>query len=139
MITRNKVFVDASAWVALFNIDDKFHVEAASFWRQLPFQKTTLLTNDYIMSETYTHLRRSRDGLKRAVLAHETIVTSHLVELVSVNEDYRQQGWELFCQFTDKVMSFTDCVCFAMMHDLGLYQVFTFDQDFARAGFVVVP
>ncbi len=120
-------------------MDDKFHNEAAQFWRQLPGEKVSLITNDYVLSETYTHLRRSRDGLARAIRAYETFHQSTLIELVAVSEYNREQGWKLFCQYTDKVMSFTDCVCFAMMRDLEMYQVFTFDQDFARAGFVVRP
>jgi predicted nucleic acid-binding protein len=41
--------------------------------------------------------------------------------------------------FNNKVFSFTDCVSFGMMHTLGIYQAFSFDEDFARAGFVMRP
>ena len=45
----------------------------------------------------------------------------------------------IFVSYTDKVISFTDCVCFAMMQEMNVYQVFSFDADFARAGFLVRP
>ena len=135
----NRLFVDTSGWVALYNEDDKYHTAAVAFWRQLPLENPRFVTNDYIMDETYTNLRRARNGLFRARQAYETVERSRLVDLVEVDADYRQRGWILFTKYEDKVFSFTDCVCFAMMHELGIYQAFSFDADFARAGFVVRP
>lgn len=135
----NSLFVDTSGWVALFNEDDKYHTVAVTFWRQLPQESPRLVTNDYIMDETYTHLRRGRNGLLRARAAYQTVEQSRVVDLVAVDAAYHQRGWILFTKYEDKIFSFTDCVTFAMMHDLGVYQVFSFDADFARAGFVVRP
>ena len=135
----SSLFVDASAWIALFNKDDRYYEKAMAFWEQIPEARLHLVTNDYVMDETYTFLRKSQNGLNRAIQAYEVVEKSGLIELVEVNDDYRRRGWLLFTKYTDKVISFTDCVCFAMMHELGVYQVFSFDADFARAGFVVRP
>ena len=133
------LFVDTSAWVALFASDDRFHPTAIGFWQDLRDERPRLITNDYVMDETYTNLRRSVNGLRRATRAREIIERSRLVEIAEVGPETRERDWLLFQKYEDKVLSFTDCVCFAMMHDRGIYQVFAFDSDYARAGFVVSP
>ena len=139
-MNRNRsFFVDTSAWVALFSNDDKYHVAANEFWKSVPQNHWQILTNDYILDETYTLLRREQNGLQRAILAHQVIEESHLVESLEVSTQDRQRGWELFTTYTEKFISFTDCICIAMLHQLGVYQVFSFDSDFVRAGFVVKP
>jgi uncharacterized protein len=42
----------------------------------------------------------------------------------------------LFRKHADKVWSFTDCVSFALMHELRLRDAFTTDHHFKQAGFV---
>jgi predicted nucleic acid-binding protein len=39
----------------------------------------------------------------------------------------------------DKRWSFTDCVSFAVMWDLGIKDAFTFDHNFTQAGFRIHP
>lgn len=139
MNKSDSFFVDTSAWIAIFSHDDKYHGVANGFWKMVPQNRLILLTNDYILDETYTLLRRQQNGLQRAILAYQVIEESNRVELLEVSHQDRQRGWEMFTTFTNKVISFTDCASFAMMHQLGIYQVFSFDSDFVRAGFVVQP
>lgn len=136
---NESLFVDASAWYALFSDDDKYHQAALNFWQYISAEKPIIITNDYVMDETYTLLRRSQNGLARAIQTHRLVEGSKLVEVVNIDLDYRRKGWDIFQRYSDKVISFTDCVSFGMMQELGIYQVFTFDSAFARAGFVVRP
>jgi predicted nucleic acid-binding protein len=133
------LFVDTSAWVALFDSEDKFHNAATTLWQNLQDERPRLVTNDYVMDETFTNLRRSINGLERAMRAREIIEQSKLIEIVEVGPEHRERAWLLFRKYEDKVLSFTDCVCFAMMHQRGIYQVFAFDSDYSRAGFLVRP
>ena len=133
------IFVDSAAWVALFSADDKYHEPAVRFWESMPDAKFHPVTNYYILDETYSLLRRRQNGLQRAIAFRQVVEQSGFVEVLEVTPEYRQRGWDIFVSYTDKVISFTDCVCFAMMHDLGIYQAFSFDADLARAGFVVRP
>ena len=135
----NLILVDTSAWIALFNQDDKFHREAAAFWTYVQARRLRVVTNDYIMDETYTHLRRLQNGLLRATRAYQAVEQSKWIQFVEVDTEYRARGWSIFQGYQDKVFSFTDCVSFGMMHSLAVYQAFTFDEDFARAGFVMRP
>jgi len=138
-IAKRKIFIDTSAWVALFYTRDRYHQEAVTFWQALPSERAYLVTNDYVLDETYTILRRGRYGLAQARLAHQIIEDSNIVDIIEMDAEYRMRAWQLFERYEDKVLSFTDCICFAMMHHLGIYQAFAFDDDYAQVGFVVRP
>ena len=133
-----QVFVDASAWIALYNHDDQFHAAAKPAWRAFANQSVRLLTSDYILDESYTLVRR-RANLKAAVALHDLLVRSKVVRVLEVDASLRADAWALFVKYEDKLLSYTDCTSFALMQKYRLYEVFAFDADFARLGFVVVP
>jgi predicted nucleic acid-binding protein len=81
----DKIFVDTSAWIGLFNPGDKYHRDSLLYWEQLKKERFYLVTNDYILDETYTLLRRTLDGLAKAMAAREVIEKSLLVYLVELN------------------------------------------------------
>jgi predicted nucleic acid-binding protein len=133
------VFVDAAAWVALADSSDRLHPPARDYWNAATAAGQRFLTTDYVLDETYTLLRRRPRGLGMAVAIHDTVDTSALIELVAVDEALRREAWDTFTGYRDKVLSFTDCTSFALMHRRGLQRAFTFDADFQRAGYLVVP
>lgn len=133
------IFVDASAWIALFDKYDPYYQRAVAYWKELQRQQRKLITSDYILDEAYTLIRRGRGSLPMAIALHDLVENSSVVEIVSINETLRQDAWQLFVTYTDKVISFTDCTCFAIMKQRGLFEAFSFDADFAGAGFVVQP
>lgn len=133
------LFVDTAAWVALFHRDDTRHEQAARYWQELREEHRFLLTSDYVLDEAYTLLRRARNGLAMAVAFHDLVERSEVLGVVYVDEDLLEEAWRIFVGHEDKVLSFTDSVSFALMRRRGLFEVFTFDADFERAGFLVRP
>ncbi len=138
-VNSSLIFVDASAWIALFDKYDRYYPQARLFWQEIQQQRRRLITNDYVLDEAYTLIRRGRGGLPMAIALHDLVEGSRVVEIVSVNETLRQDAWQFFTTYTDKVISFTDCTCFALMKQRNLFEAFSFDADFVRAGFVVRP
>ncbi len=136
---RRTLFVDASAWIATIDASDGLHADAQRFWASARALRRRFLTSDYVLDETYTFLRRRRKGLRMAVAVHELVESSRLIEVAAINEDLRDQAWEIFAGYEDQVLSFTDCTSFALMRERKLLEAFTFDQDFRRAGFIVQP
>lgn len=133
------LFVDTGGWAALFNAKDRDHQRAAELWRVVCEERRPLLTTDYVLDETYTLIRRSRAGLRGAIDFHELVTTSHVIEIVEVDDRLQKRAWKLFTRYDDKVLSFTDCTSFALLQARGLFEVFTFDGDFAQVGFVSRP
>jgi len=58
--------------------------------------------------------------------------------LVRVTEADETDAHTLVRRYDDKRFSFTDATSFAVMGRLGLTEAFTFDQNFAQYGFVVL-
>ncbi len=138
-MTRRPIFVDTSGWIALIDASDRLHPRAREFWRGAQERRERFLTSDYVLDETYTFLRRRRNGLAMAVAVHDLVRASRLIETAEIGRDLRREAWEIFVRHGDRVLSFTDCTSFALLRERRLLEAFTFDGDFAGAGFVVLP
>ena len=138
-MSRKPVCVDTSAWVALFSKDDQYHKPAKDYWQQLRSDKRLLLTNDYVLDETYTILRRGKGSLPMAIAFHDLVEQSKIIEVAEINGSLRKQAWQIFVNYQDKTLSFTDCVTFAQMRVQNAFEAFTFGSDFERVGFLVRP
>lgn len=130
------IFVDTSAWFASIVPSDTEH-QAASSW--VSQNNRPLLTTDYIIDETLTLLRIRGETL-RAISLGEAFFSDNLTTIYYLTEEDIRQTWQVFCQFSDKNWSFTDCASRVVMTKLDLTQAFTFDHHFRQFGFVnVVP
>ena len=132
-----KIFVDTSAWVALFVRNDKNHHRAASIFDKIKKNNLILYTSDYVIDETITMIL-TRSNHERALITGEALLESSFVKIIYVVPDYLQTTWELFKKYKDKKFSFTDVSCFAIMRGLKLRQAFSFDHEFVQAGIELI-
>lgn len=129
-----RVFVDTSAWVALYYKRDQYHKEAGNIWKGITRKKPKLYTTDYVFDETVTLLRK-RAGYHPSRAAGESILKSPHVELIFVDKDVMLRAWEVYEKYKDHDLSFTDCTSIALMNDRGIKEVFGFDSHFEKVGF----
>ena len=135
---RLKVFVDTSAWIAIYIKDDQNHRAARAQWEELIERKAMLVTTNYVIDEAITGVRAFA-GHALAVELGEALFTSRLLRRVRIDEVMEKEAWSLFKRYDDQAFSFTDCTSFAAMQAEGLTTAFTFDEDFSIAGFQVLP
>lgn len=141
MAFKNKkaIFVDTSAFKALFDFSDEFHKKAENFFKKIKKEKIVLITSNFILDETYT-LIRVRMGKPAALQFHQDLINSFSVLKVKrITLSDEQKAWRYFAKLPGRGMSFTDCTSFALMKRLGIKNAFTFDNDFAKAGFKILP
>lgn len=136
--TPVRIFVDTSAWFALYDRRDDAHGRAVRLWKELRRQPSRLVTSDYIFAEAVT-LTRARAGHSAARTLGDFLLKSRVVELAEVSAQVRDGAWDLFVRYHDKEFSFTDCTSFVIMRDLGLTDAFAFDEHFAQMGFRLRP
>lgn len=135
---RMVVFVDTSAWIALYIADDRNHRAARAQWEELIDRKALLVTTNYVIDETITAVRAIA-GHHLAVKLGEALFTSRLLRRLRIDEALEGEAWEIFKRYDDQAFSFTDCTSFAVMRAEGIGTAFAFDRDFLIAGFQILP
>jgi hypothetical protein len=123
------------------NEKDKNHIDAKRFLENIKNGKIKIkkiITSDYIIDETLTRIRYSV-GHQEAVQWGKDVLTSNVVEKIEVGKEIFTIAWELFETYEDKRLSFTDCTSFAIMSKEGIDKAFSFDEDFERVGFKLLP
>ncbi len=133
-MAANRVFVDTSGFLALWDAGDQHHESAVRLQVELARKKYRFTTSDYILDETITLLlmRHSHDA------AHDFLRTatgSSSLELQWVDSERFHAAANLFGIHDDKEWSFTDCVSFALMRELSIEDSMTSDHHFRQAGF----
>jgi predicted nucleic acid-binding protein len=131
-----KIFVDTSAFLAVMNTADDFHIQAKEQWRVLLENTDLLITNNYILLETIAILQK-RHGINSI-----QNLQTNLLPLVSIEWLDEAQHNEVIYNLlatNRRRLSLVDCSAFATMRRSGIQQVFTFDNHFAEQGFEVLP
>ncbi|HVX22574.1 MAG TPA: PIN domain-containing protein [Acidimicrobiales bacterium] len=135
------VFADTGAWIALLSRDDRRHAPTVHRYRQLLEQGDRLLTNNYVVDETATHLRY-RLGLPAAVdfrAMVQAAAEAGRVRVAWVDERTEDQGWQVLQQYAAVGLSLTDAVSAAMARAGRITEIFGCDHDFEALGFTVLP
>ncbi len=133
-----RIFVDTSAWVALYIPKDAHHGEATAVLEDLQRQSAQFVISNYVIAEAITAVRRLASHARATALG-EALLGSRVLRRVYLDERLEQAAWALFKKYNDRAFSFTDCTSFALMEAEGLKRVFAFDRDFRVAGFQVLP
>lgn len=128
------IFVDTSAWFAIFSRRDVNHPAATQAIRSVREQ---LVTSDYVVSETLT-LLRARGENRRAVAFGRRVIDGQWAKVIRVEKQDFASAWNVFRSFHDKEWSFTDCTSRVMMDRLGIQRAFAFDEHFRQFGTVTV-
>jgi predicted nucleic acid-binding protein len=132
------IFIDTSAFIALYLKGDEFHTQATSFLTSLS-KNTDFVTSNYILDEVYTFLRINRGKEKAVSFAEFLAENTEIIKLKRINLEDEKEAFLCFKKFDFSQLSFTDCTSFALMKRLELKESFTFDKNFAKAGFKMLP
>lgn len=135
-----RIFIDTSALIAYYNIDDEHHVEALEAMEKIrkgEIPLTRFYITDYIFDETITFMECVLNEHELALNVGEALQTSPFTTMIRVNEDLFEEAWGFFKE--NKGYSFTDCTSFHAMRRHGITHALTFDKHFQRAGFQAIP
>jgi uncharacterized protein len=136
MHTRtNPIFVDTSAFYALLDRSDRFHVQASALWPDLLDDRIRLLTSNYVVWETIGLLQK-RIGFEAARVWSKDILG--VLDVHWVNEATHQRAYDLWLNFERIKLSLVDCVSFVIMHQHGIERAFCFKPHFIDHGFELI-
>jgi len=135
----SRIFIDTGAFLALEDESDQYHEEALQFREQVLRKKRyEMITTSYTLDETLT-LIRFRIGIKASIDFSKKIRKSKVVKIVRVSREIEAKALDIFERYEDKDFSFTDCVSFVVMWEMGIKEAFAFDEHFNQMGFIRKP
>jgi len=132
-----QVLVDTSALIALFIKSEQYHVAAQEFFRQHSQTRWIILST--VFSETVTWVR-SRISPRTSIQIGQTLREDR--DYIQLSEVDDAATWEAFCQYDDKLWSYTDCSILVMAKRLEVFHVVSFDADIrqmAGRGIICLP
>ena len=134
----NAVFVDTGGWMACADRADPAHVACTAARDATLEAGRFLITTDFVVDETLT-LIRFRLGLTAADAWWQQIDGSARLRWERIENDRFERSRNLFFQYRDKDLSFTDCTSFTVMRHARIKRAFTFDQHFRQYGYSTLP
>lgn len=135
------VFVDSGGWLSIVIRTDRYHAEGSVYYRRLLDERTELITSDYVLDEVITRLRYDvgHEAAKRFIQLVEKAIEGGVLRLVYVDESIWYEAVQVFLQYADVRLSFTDCTSFAILQRLGVMEVFGYDAHFGLVGAMLQP
>ena len=130
----DSVFVDTSAYYAIFDRSDKNHLKAKRF---LETNMLPLFTSNLVVVEI-VNLVNARRGHEEALKIGKNFYEEDLSAIVNITSEDEKRAWQIFRKYSDKNFSLTDCTSFAVMERLGAKKAFTFDIHFIQYGKITV-
>ena len=137
MHNAEPIFVDAVAWIALFNQRDSLHAQAVRVRAELYRQKARLFTTEFVLLETADALT---SPLLRTAVARliAELKRQNAVRVIPVSSELIDAGLDLYARRPDKEWSLTDCISFAVMEQEGCSVALTQDHHFVQAGYGIL-
>ncbi len=130
-----QVFVDASALLALADPSSPDHGRAVELLSHLD---GPLVTSNLVLIRTTAEIVRRSNRAKAAELLSHFDKDDGL-KVLHVDAEVERKGWELFRKETGQDLDPLNAMSFALMRELGIRMVFTFQTAFRDAGYITVP
>jgi uncharacterized protein len=131
-------FLDTSYILALEISNETSHPIVLENWRAIAKSKPFLVTTTYIFDEVVTFFN-SRKLHPKAVEVGNRLLNSPDIDLIEIDQELFDRGWQYFQNHPDKSYSLTDCLSFTVMKQRGIYAALTLDHHFRQAGFQRFP
>ena len=132
-----QVFVDTSAWLAVMDITERRHDQAAEVYGQLLESRAVLVTTILVVAETQIALRR-RAGEKKTMTFLKNVNESPRIQVVFPDLSLERDAKKILQQYADQDFSLADALSFAFMRREKITEAFAYDQHFTTAGFTLL-
>lgn len=131
-----KIFIDTSAFIALFIKQEKYHRNIFSKYQILKQRKYLLITSDYVLVELFTRLSYDfgENITKKIISVIKKAVENEQLRVLFIDEVLFNKSAEILIKFAEHKISFTDASIYTCVKEFEINEVFTLDSDFKRIG-----
>jgi len=128
-----KVFIDADAFVALVRVKDKNHRKAKRVYKYLKKKKASFFSSNTSLYEAVTVISQKISHKK----AKEFLIKVHQgLSVIFINPEREKRATFIFSKQISKNVSFFDCLNMAIMKELGIKEILSFDEDYKKNNFL---
>lgn len=131
-----RVFVDASAVIALLIETDSNHRRAAEIAARLESEHAELITSSMVIAEVLTVL--SIRFSKPLALQFGERVFKNEIDVIHPNVMLFESAWNVWKEEARKDVSFVDAMSFAIIDAQDITTAFSFDKHFIKRDFEVL-
>lgn len=128
------IFLDSSVIIAYKIKDDINHTKAVGIIKRID-EYGRIVVSEYVFAEVVTVLSM-KESLKVAVDVGEGLKNAKEVEILKLEKLF-EETWEIFRE-KGKYLSFVNCSSIAVMKNIGIKKIATFDRDFKDVKGIVV-
>jgi predicted nucleic acid-binding protein len=130
------IFVDTSAFLAIFSVSDQNHLRAELCLRNMREKRQMLVTNNYVILESIALLQK-RFGLDKVRDFQNKLLP--LIQIDWIDKEQHSQAIKVVFERNLRKLSLVDSTAFQTMRRLGIETAFTFDSHFRAEGFNTIP
>ena len=124
------IFVDTDAFVALIKKNDSNHAKAKNIFEKLQSIPIEFTTSNYVFSETITILSQKVNHATAIRYIDAMLSSENVFDIRRVDETIEDLAISIFKDQTSKNISFVDCANMAVIRELGLDGIFSFDRAY---------
>ncbi len=132
-----EIFVDTGGFYSMLVARDVMHQRTADFMAQASRERRRFVTTEHVLDESATLLRARGFG-QLAPKLFASVEKSLAIRIEWTTPERFRQTSAFFLRHADKAWSFTDCLSFVVMRELGLREALSSDEHFRQAGFTLV-
>ncbi|TRZ91791.1 MAG: PIN domain-containing protein [Methanosarcinales archaeon] len=131
------IFIDACIFIAYVNEKDKLHAQASSLIDDIMNNKYgAVFTSNAVFSEAVTFLLYKTGDVRNSARVRDFILgnkekdVQQFMNLLFVDKEVLNKGWEAFVKYASKKLSFTDCTTIELMDSRDIEYLASFDGGF---------
>jgi predicted nucleic acid-binding protein len=128
-----KIFIDADALVALARVRDKNHQKAKKIYKKVEKEKVSFISSNTSLYEAATVISQQ---INHQIAQNFILEARQRINFIFVDSKIEKNGLKIFDRQTSKNVSFFDCLNMAILKEMGAKEIFSFDEDYKKNGFL---
>ena len=131
-----KIFVDTSAFIALFVTSEQYHRQVVEKYREYTQENAFFFTNNFVLGELYTRLLYYFDKrrCKRIIEKVRELDNDKKLRIFDIDQVLFSKAETAFLKFAEHKLSMTDATIYICVKAFKMDAVFTLDSDFPKIG-----
>lgn len=131
------IFIDTGIFIGYVNKDDEHHAAASGLVEEIMDKKYGIaFTSNVVFDEAVTFALYRTGNVKKAIeirdliLGNEKEYVPQFMNLLFVDKEVLDKGWNIFVKYANKKLSFTDCTTIELMNNKDIEYLASFDGGF---------